>query len=218
MSRNNGPYTSVKLRNDLLRLDPSLNVQVKPVRVNGAVFGCSGFVINPPNGAIVYVSTDHNHGQMYNKALYRTAKSTRDYSGGTNNTCAYADLAQNVVNLLRKGAAGEKMPPRHNTPSLTSFEKPVYGATGAGNSRAQRALSDAAADRQVSLTLYKVRHLRKTPNGNSVFELTTDKGTLSTTSNSHAGVVLSPREYPKGVRANVVITPRGTVRDIKLSR
>lgn len=218
MSRSNGPYTSVKLRNDLLRLDPSLNVQVKPVRVNGAVFGCSGFVVSPSNGAIVYVSTDHNHGQMYNKALYRTAKSTRDYSGGTNNACAYADLAQNVVNLLRKGAAGEKMPPRHNTPSLTSFGKPVYVAIGAGKSHAQRALSDAAADRQVSLTLYKVRHLRKTPQGNSVFELTTDKGVLSTTANSHAGVVLSPREYPKGVRAIVIITSRGTVRDIKLSR
>lgn len=218
MSRNNGPYTSAKLRNDLLRLDPSLNVQIKPVRVNGAVFGCSGFVISPSNGAIVYVSTDHNHGLMYDKALYRTAKSTRDYSGGTNNTCAYADLAQNVVNLLRKGAAGEKMPPRHDEPPTRGSGIPVHGVIGAGKNYAQRELSDTASDRQVSLTLYKVRHLRKTPQGNSVFELTTDKGTLSTTSNSHAGAVLSPREYPKGVRANVVITSRGTVRDIKLSR
>lgn len=113
------PYTSRKLRNDLLKLRPTLKIDLRVSKVNGAVFGCSGFVTDPSNGAVVYVSTDHNHGTMYDKALYRTAKNTRDFTGGVNNTCTYADLAQNVIALLdstarRSSATGAapSAPPR----------------------------------------------------------------------------------------------------------
>lgn len=124
-------YTSQKLRNDLHKLNPNLKVEIKPVRVNGAVFGCSGFVTNPANGVIVYVSTDHNHGTMYNKALYRTAKSTRDYTGGQNRTCTYADLAQNVVNLLR---VGDRAASSHTVAQQAAADR----RTASVNSLAQR--------------------------------------------------------------------------------
>ena len=95
------PYTSRKLRNDLRRIDPSLDVQIRPVSVNGVPFGCSGFVTDPATGTVVYVRVDHNHGRDYDRALYRTAERLDDYSGGRNHLCAYSDLAQNIVGLLR---------------------------------------------------------------------------------------------------------------------
>jgi len=94
------PYAVVKLRNDLRKLRPNLVVNLHNVRVNAALFGCSGFVTDPNTGRIVYVSTDHNHFLMYDRALYRTAESDHDYTGGVNHEAKYADLPAAVIRLL----------------------------------------------------------------------------------------------------------------------
>lgn len=94
---------STKLRNQLLAIDPTLTVALRNVRVNGALFGCSGFVTGA-NGRVVYVSTDHNHGTRVNQPLYRTARDTRDYTGGVNRVSTYDALASDVVALINAGA------------------------------------------------------------------------------------------------------------------
>lgn len=96
------PLAAIKLRNQLLAIRPDLVVKLHNVRVNGALFGCSGFVTDPGTGRIVYVITDHNHGLSYDKALYRTAEHDKDYTGGVNHFATYADLAAKVVELLAK--------------------------------------------------------------------------------------------------------------------
>lgn len=96
------PLAAIKLRNQILALNPDAVVTLKNVRVNGALFGCNGFVSTPDGSKHVYVCTDHNHGLSYNKALYRTAKHTKDYTGGSNNFSNYDGLAQSVVELLKK--------------------------------------------------------------------------------------------------------------------
>lgn len=91
---------AIKLRNQLLALRPDLVVSLRNVRVNGALFGCSGFVTDPATGRIVYVNTDHNHGTRLNNAYYRTAESTSDYTGGQNHFATYAELPAKVLRLL----------------------------------------------------------------------------------------------------------------------
>jgi hypothetical protein len=91
-----------KLRNQLLKLQPDLVVKLRNVRINGALMGCSGFVIDPGSGRIVYVNTDHNHGTRPNDAFYRTAESDSDYTGGRNRFSTYDELPSKVVELLGK--------------------------------------------------------------------------------------------------------------------
>ena len=92
--------SSVKLRNALVRLDPTLTVALRNVRVNGVLFGCTGFITHS-NGRTVYVSTDHNHNTV-REAMYRTAESTRDYTGGRNRWAPMDPeaLARAVIALL----------------------------------------------------------------------------------------------------------------------
>jgi hypothetical protein len=49
----------------------------------------------------VYVNTDHNH-HTNTRAFYRTAKSTTDYTGGSNHFASYEALAAAAVDLLKK--------------------------------------------------------------------------------------------------------------------
>jgi len=95
------PLLSTKLKNQILAIDPVLIVSLKNISVNGVKFGCSGFITDPRTGRHVYVCTDHNH-FTNTTALYRTAKDTRDYTGGMNNFASYEDLAQAAVNLLKR--------------------------------------------------------------------------------------------------------------------
>jgi len=96
------PLLAVKLRNEINSIDPVLIVTLRNVAVNGVKMGCSGFITDPRTGKHVYVSTDNNHGTVRD-ALYRTAKDTRDYTGGPNNFASYDGLARSAVNLLRSG-------------------------------------------------------------------------------------------------------------------
>jgi len=95
------PLLATKLKNEINAIDPVLIVTLKNVSVNGAKFGCSGFITDPRTGKHVYVNTDHNH-YTNTRGLYRTAKDTRDYAGGMNHFAEYGDLARAAVELLKK--------------------------------------------------------------------------------------------------------------------
>ncbi len=94
-----GTYAMTKLKNALLKIQPDLLVELKNVRVNGQLMGCTGFVTNPGNGKVVYVCTDNNHGTSPDP-YYREAKSNRDYTGGRNHFSTNDDLANDVVAML----------------------------------------------------------------------------------------------------------------------
>lgn len=91
---------ATKLKNQILAIDPTLTVSLRNILVNGAKFGCSGFITDPKTGKHVYVNTDHNH-HTNTRAYYRTARDTKDYTGGPNNFASYDDVAQAAVNLLK---------------------------------------------------------------------------------------------------------------------
>lgn len=95
------PFLSVKLRNQITAIDPVLIVTLRNVSVNGVKFGCSGFITDPRTGKHVYLNTDHNH-HTNTRAYYRTAKTTKDYTGGLNHFAEYDELAAAAVDLLTK--------------------------------------------------------------------------------------------------------------------
>jgi hypothetical protein len=92
---------ATKLKNQLLAVEPALTVQLKNVRINGEAFGCSGFITDPATGTVVYLNTDHNHGTNYDRAYFRTARDTRDYTGGLNHFADYESLAEDAVRLAK---------------------------------------------------------------------------------------------------------------------
>lgn len=94
---------STKLRNQLLALDPTLTVELKNVRVNGVLFGCTGFVTGA-NGRIVWICSDHNHGTRVNRPYYRIARHSRDYTGEHNRFSTNNTLATDVVALIREAS------------------------------------------------------------------------------------------------------------------
>ncbi len=95
------PLLATKLKNQILAIDSTLAVNLRNVSVNGVKFGCSGFITDTRTGRVVYVNTDHNHFTNIT-AYYRTARDTKDYTGGPNNFSSYEDLAQAAVTLLTK--------------------------------------------------------------------------------------------------------------------
>ena len=98
-----GVVGAVKVKNALKKIDPDLVLDIKNVRINGQLQGCSGFVTDPATGNVVYLNTDCNHGTSLGEAYYRTAEHTKDYTGGRNRFTSYRELPQDVVNLLREG-------------------------------------------------------------------------------------------------------------------
>jgi hypothetical protein len=96
-----GTMSMTQLKNRLIKIDPSLKVELRNVRINGQLQGCSGFVTNLATGKIGYICTDCNHGTSLNNAYYRTAEHTRDFRGGMNRFASYDELPQSVVDLLK---------------------------------------------------------------------------------------------------------------------
>ncbi len=96
-------YSATKTKNQILAIDGDLIVELKNVRVNGALFGCSGFITDPRTGKIVYINTDHNHHTVH-EALYRTAKDNLDYTGGPNHFAHFDDIAKEAVAFLKKNS------------------------------------------------------------------------------------------------------------------
>lgn len=96
----------VKLRNAIRKIDPSLRIELRNVRINQSLQGCSGFVSDESTGRVVYVSTDRNHGTVRD-ILVRVARHTKDYTGGRNRFVEYTaeDAARGIVELLRLDSA-----------------------------------------------------------------------------------------------------------------
>lgn len=68
---------------------------------NGGHFYWSAFFSK--NGKHVYASAqDFRWDDWYNQMLYRTAESTKDYTGGTNRWCGYEQLEEAVSELLNR--------------------------------------------------------------------------------------------------------------------
>jgi len=85
---------SAKLRNQF----PSVyQTALRNVSINGDKRGCSGFISH--NGNIVYVNTE----PCFNLGLmYRTAESTKDYTGGVNHWAHnLEELVAGVNNFLK---------------------------------------------------------------------------------------------------------------------
>lgn len=97
-----GVVGAVKVKNALKKIDPDLVLDIKNVRINGQLQGCSGFVTDPRTSAVVYLNTDCNHGTSLDDAYYRTAEHTKDFTGGRNHFTSYQELPQAVVDLLRE--------------------------------------------------------------------------------------------------------------------
>lgn len=96
------PLMSVKLKNRFVKENPRLLVTLKNIRINGDPRGCSGFIENPANGKIAYVNTESSvYGPLQGKILYRTARHSRDFTGGANRWSTDADIVADVVDLLK---------------------------------------------------------------------------------------------------------------------
>ena len=81
---------------------PYLEFNLSNISVNGSKRGCSGFITNKLNGKHVYINTESSIQASYaNKILIRTAKNTKDYTGGYNQYTTEENLVNAVMNLLK---------------------------------------------------------------------------------------------------------------------
>jgi hypothetical protein len=92
---------AIKLRNELLAINPDLQVQLRNIVVNGNKMGCSGFITDPATGRVVYLNTDHNQGTNFDRAYFRVARDAKDYRGGLNHFSGYTELAEAAAELLK---------------------------------------------------------------------------------------------------------------------
>lgn len=102
-------FLALKMKNELLALNPKLKVELKNVTVNGNKLGCSGFITDLETGRIVYVNSDNNHGTN-RTAYYRAARHTKDFTGGLNHSQSYENLSQSVVSLLSSTHFNRELP------------------------------------------------------------------------------------------------------------
>lgn len=107
------PYLAVKLRNDIARQNPGMNLSyhISNISINGKKRGCSGFVMNEDSGVCVYVNTKKSvYSPLSDKNLYRYARDTKDYSSiqlgglGRNRWAPDDELAGAILELLLYGA------------------------------------------------------------------------------------------------------------------
>jgi len=90
-----------KLKNQLHKINPDYECHLRNINVNGQKRGCSGFVVNPENGRVVYVDTESSvYEPLANQSLIRYAEHTRDYRGGQNNYCPTDNTAQAIHKML----------------------------------------------------------------------------------------------------------------------
>lgn len=95
----NTVISCVKVRNRFSKFYPELDTELKNIRVNRELRGCSGFIFNPSTEKYVYISTEVDPGapafSVLNQGyLYREAESDSDYTGGRNH---FADDLDSLV-------------------------------------------------------------------------------------------------------------------------
>ena len=93
---------AVKVKNQLKKIFPNADMStIKNSRVNGVLDGASGFLVT--DQGTVYINTgigDYLRFNMGYEVCYRTAKDTKDFTGGQNNFCKLEDLANNIQRMM----------------------------------------------------------------------------------------------------------------------
>lgn len=93
---------ATKLRNMVQKLG-NYEIKLNNVSINDRRIGCSGFITNPVNGKIVYVSTEKPaYATLRNKSLIRYAESTSDYVGGINHFVEDDSLCNKIAEMLKQ--------------------------------------------------------------------------------------------------------------------
>lgn len=96
---------SRKLKNQIEKIKPtnlSLEYHLKNTNINGMKQGCFGFIKNLSNDKIVYVNTEKScYAPLFDKNLYRTAESLKDYTGGYNRFAIDSELPKEIIELIK---------------------------------------------------------------------------------------------------------------------
>jgi len=98
----NKPVLMTKLKNDVNKNKPGMNFCLRNIAINGVKKGCSGFIENPTNDSIVYVTTEvFQIGAC--RYMYRYADSMKDYTGYSNRwATSYESLISSLCTMLDK--------------------------------------------------------------------------------------------------------------------
>ena len=80
-----------------------LTFTLKNISINGSKRGCSGFIRNNANGAMVYVDTEESCASWLPRFMYRYADNEKDYTGYRNRWANTLDeLASAICTCLHK--------------------------------------------------------------------------------------------------------------------
>lgn len=72
---------STKLKNEIRkRCGIDYKYALKNIEINGQKRGCSGFIVNPLNGAIIYITTELTGSYLDDRVMIRYAEHLKDYS------------------------------------------------------------------------------------------------------------------------------------------
>jgi hypothetical protein len=98
-----GIMSMTKVKNAINKTKPNFFVfNLNNIRINGQLRGCSGFITNPENDAIVYINTEKSV-MDGNSMLFRYARHEKDYQGLTNRWATTNDFIPSVIAALQKG-------------------------------------------------------------------------------------------------------------------
>ena len=96
---------ATKVKNEIHKLNCTLECNIKNISVNGEKRGCSGFITNPKTGACVYINTEGTCcGPTSQQVMWRKAKDIHDYTGEQNHWCNSAVLVKTVVKAVSENA------------------------------------------------------------------------------------------------------------------
>lgn len=93
---------SIKVRNLFKGLP--FEVKLKNIVINGQKRGCSGHIVNTETGKVCYITTEMFFGLWNDRnraIMMRTAKDTKDYTGGTNVWIPMEKIVETAIELTR---------------------------------------------------------------------------------------------------------------------
>lgn len=96
---------SAKLKDLIINAATDKNIDLefhlKNICINGVKRGCSGFVVNKINGAVVYLTTETQNSCLTRNFMYRYADNINDFKGYHNRWADTSEsLAKEVCELL----------------------------------------------------------------------------------------------------------------------
>ena len=94
------PVLMTRLKNEINKKKPGMSIYLKNISINKVKKGCSGFVQNPTNGSIVYVTTEESTVGP-EKFMCRYADHLKDYRGYHNRwTTGTEELVAEICHML----------------------------------------------------------------------------------------------------------------------